>query len=132
MRSRNGSSRGTSEIASVHNLGALAGARQTAALDPGQILRTVLTSPIGAPERSKARVHLLLLGEADTIDRRDPVGGAAAGQQHQQDRLRSPRGQLQTVVGALEARLVGHRMSASITLMPPGRNAMPCRVVAMP
>jgi len=69
--------------------------------------------------------HLLLLRERHPVGRRDPVRGAAARQQHQQEivdigLLR----QLQTVVRALQSSRVGHRMAGFDHPDPPRRHAM--------
>ena len=79
-----GSSCGTSEIASVTISARFPARASRPPLIRDRCLRTVLTSPIGAPERNSARVTCCFCAKDTPVDRRDPVGGAAARQQHQQ------------------------------------------------
>ena len=69
--------------------------------------------------------HLLLLRKGYAGDRRDPVGGAAAGQQHQQQIVGTGAGgELQALLRALQSGLVGHGMAGLDHLDPPRRHAM--------
>ena len=108
-----------------HDLGALAGARQPAALDPRQMLANGVDL---ADRRARAQQrpgHLLLLRERHAVDRRDPVRRAAARQQHQQQIVGlGVCSQLQAVLGALQPGFVGHGMAGLDHLDPPRRHAM--------
>ena len=108
-----------------HDLGALSGARQPAALDPRQMLSDdihLADRRAGAQQRA---VDLLLLRERHAVGRRDPVGGAAARYQHQQKIVRGRLlRQSQGVVGALQSGLVGHGMAGFDHPDAPGRHAM--------
>ena len=66
-----------------HDLGALAGARQPAALDPRQVLAHGVDLADRCARAQQGARHLLLLGQRHAMGRRDPVGGAAAREQHQ-------------------------------------------------
>ena len=61
-----------------------AGARQPAALDPRQMLAHGIDLADRRARAQQRAGHLLLLRERHAFGRRDPVGRAAAGQQHQQ------------------------------------------------
>ncbi len=107
------------------DLGALAGAGEPAALDPRQMLANgvdLADRRAGAQQRPR---HLLLLRKRHALGRRDPVGGAAAGQQHQQEIVgfRLLR-QTQRLFGALKPGFVRHRMAGFDDLDPPRRHAM--------
>ena len=57
-------------------------------------------------------VHLLLLCERNAVGRRDPVRGAAAGQQHQQQIISGClSGEAQRFVGGFQPGFVGHGMA---------------------
>ena len=100
-----GSSCGTSEIASVTISARWPARASRPPLIRDRCLRTVLISPIGAPERSSARVNCCFCAKRHAGDRRDPVRGAAARQQHQQEIVGSrARGELQALLRALQAR----------------------------
>ena len=96
-----------------HDLGgALSGARQPAALDPRQMFSHHVHLADRRAGAQQCAVHLLLLRERDAVGRRDPVGRAAAGQQHQQEIV---GGRLRAPVAACRRRLqpgfVGHGMA---------------------
>ena len=66
-----------------HDLGALGGARESPALDPRQVLANgvdLADRRAGAEQRPR---HLQFLHKGHTLGRRDPIGRAAARQQHQ-------------------------------------------------
>ena len=108
-----------------HDLGALAGARQPAALDPRQMFPHDVHLANRRARAQQRPVDLLLLRKADTIRRRDPVRRSAAGDQHQQKivggRLRR---QPQRIVGGFQPGLVGHRVPGLDHPDPPGRHPM--------
>ena len=87
------------------DLGASAGARQPAALDPRQMLADDVDLADRRARAQERAVHLLLLRERHAFGRRDPVRRAAAGHQHQQQIVRGRFGrQPQRVVGAPSVR----------------------------
>ena len=108
-----------------HDLGAPAGTRQPAALDARQMLAHGVDL---ADRRARAQQrpgHLLLLRERHAPGRCDPVGGAAARQQHQQQIVGAGiLGETQAALRALQAGLVGHRMAGLDDLDAPGRQTV--------
>ena len=120
-----GSSCGTSDIASVTISARWPARASRPPLIRDKCLRTVLTSPIGAPERNSARVTCCFCANDTPAGRCDPVGGAAARQQHQQQIVRAGGlGETQAVFRALEAGFVGHRMAGLDDPDTPGRQAV--------
>ena len=107
-----GSSPGTSEIASVTSRAGCARAAKRPPLMRERCLRTVLISPMLAPQREQRARHGLLLGKREARRRRDPVGRGAAGQQHQHEIVGAGRfGELQRALGAGEPGCIRHRMA---------------------
>ncbi len=109
-----------------HDLGgALSGARQPAALDARQMLADGVDLADRRAERNSARVTCCFWANENASHRCDPVGRAAAGQQHQQEiiGLRT-LGQFQAVLGTLQTGLVGHGMAGLDHPDPPRRQAM--------
>ncbi len=83
-----GSSPGTSEIASVSTRAGCARLRQPSALDAREMLsHRVDLADVGAGAQQRPR-HRLLVGERQSLRRRDPVGRRAARQQHQHQIVR--------------------------------------------
>jgi len=87
-------------------------------------LRTVLSPPIGAPERSRARVTCRFWAKGNVLRRRGPVREPPPGQQ-QQHRIVgvAPRAYFQ-LSSAPFIRPHRHRVSGLDHLDPPGRHAM--------
>ena len=108
-----------------YDLCALTGAGQPTALDPRQMLSDGVDLADRRARAQQRPVDLLFLRERDAIDRRDPVGGASARQQHQQE-IVGPglRGETQAVFRALQAGLVGHGMAGLHHPDPPRRHAV--------
>ena len=120
-----GSSCGTSEIASVTISARWPARASRPPLIRDRCLRTVLISPIGAPERSSARVTCCFCAN-DT-----PSAGAIQLAEPPPDSSTSSRssasalcGQPQAVLRALQPGLVGHRMAGLDHLDPPRRHAV--------
>ena len=118
------SSRGTSDIASVTISARCAGPRQSAALDPRQMLShrvDLADRRAGAEQRPR---HLLLLGERrhrparSSSPSRRPTAAPAA------DRRRSPPAASFKLSSAPSARFVGNGMAGLDHLDPPRRHAM--------
>ena len=107
-----GSSSGTSEIAMVTSLAGNAVRASRPPLMRERCLRTVLISPMFAPERKQRARHRLLVGEGDAGRRRDPVGGGAARHQHQhQVVFVRAVGEFDRAQRGFQARPVRHRMA---------------------
>ena len=120
-----GSSCGTSEIASVTISARWPARASRPPLIRDRCLRTVLISPIGAPERSSARVTCCFC--ANDM----PSTGAIQFAEPPPDSSTSSRssapalcGQLQAFLRALQSGLVGHGMAGLDHLDPPRRHAM--------
>ena len=109
-----------------HDLGgALSGAGQPAALDPRQMLADDIHLADRRARTQQCAVHLLLLCERNAVGRRDPVRGAAAGQQHQQQIVSGCLGgETQRFVGGFQPGFVGHGMAGLDHPDPPRRHAV--------
>ena len=85
---------------------------EPAALDAGEMFaHAVDLADIGAAAKQRPG-RRLLVRERDAGDRRDPIGGRAAGKQHQDEIVRPRRvGKFEHAFGAVEAGLVGDRVS---------------------
>ena len=106
-----GSSPGTSEITRVTSRAGWAAAASRPPLMADRCLRTVFISPIGAPERSRARVDRLLVRQREARGGQAEQGRSAARDQRQHEVVRpqSPH-HLQHAAGGAVAVLVGNRM----------------------
>ena len=117
-----------------HDLGALPGARQPAALDPRQMLADGVDLADRRARAQQCPVHLLLLRERHALDRRDPVRRAAARQQHQQEIVGTgvvrPAARLSSA--PFRPASSGTGWPASTTLIRRVGTPWPWRVVAMP
>ena len=96
-----------------HDLGGvLAGARQPAALDPRQMLAHVFISPIGAPERSSARLTCCfcakLMPSTGAIQFAEPPPDSSTSSRSSG---RPRRASAQRIGGGLEAGFIGHGMA---------------------
>ena len=107
-----GSSPGTSEMASVTTRAGWARRASRPPLMRERCLRTQLISPILAPLRRSARVVACLSASVMPVAGAIQIGRRAAGKQHQDEIVRARRvGKFEHAFGAVEAGLVGHRVS---------------------